>query len=84
MNSALKTSDMSWIDDTFLNNNEVSECKLGPFEHAQSMSKQPTRSAYIGDSINYLFYLLFPSLGSRYRPRKEQYILTTYAIDVYQ
>ena len=44
----------------FLSNNEVSEHKLGPFEHAQSMSKWPERWAYIGNFINYLSYLPDP------------------------
>ena len=40
-------------------NIKVSKCKLGPFEHAQSMFKQPTRLGYIGNIINYLFNLLY-------------------------
>ena len=61
-NAAPKTSDAIWIDAIFLNNNKVSEHKPGPFEHAQSMSKWPARSVYIGNLINYLLYLpaLFP------------------------
>ena len=35
----------------------MSECKLGPFEHAQSMSKWPTGLGYIGNIINYLWKL---------------------------
>ena len=45
---------------------KVSEYKLGLFEHAQNMSKQPARLAYIGNFINYLFCLPNPfprSLG---------------------
>ena len=42
----------------FLSNNEVCECKSGPFEHAQSMSKQPVELAYMGNFIRYLLYLL--------------------------
>ena len=38
----------------------MSICKLGPFEHTQSMFKQPTGSAYIDNSISYLLYLPVP------------------------
>ena len=39
---------------------KVSEHKLGLFEHAQSMSKQPAGLVYIGNIINYLFFLPAP------------------------
>ena len=39
---------------------KVTKYKLGPFEHAQSMSKWSTRSVYIGNIIYYLAYLSFP------------------------
>ena len=39
---------------------KVSECKLGPFEHTQSISKQPVELVYIGNIINYFFYLPDP------------------------
>ena len=38
----------------------MSECKLGPFEHAQSMSKWPAGLGYIGNIINYLLNLPAP------------------------
>ena len=44
----------------FPSNNKVSENKLVPFEHAQSMSKWPAGLAYIGNFINYLLYLPAP------------------------
>ena len=59
-NSAPKTSDVSWINTTFLNNNKVSKSKLGPFECTQSISKWPTGLAYVGSFINYLLYLPDP------------------------
>ena len=40
----------------------MSKCKSGPFEHAQSMSKWPAGSAYVGNFINYLLYLPDPFL----------------------
>ena len=73
------------MDAIFLSNIKVSEPKSGPFEHAQSMSKQPARLVYIGSFINYLSYLLAPF------PRdlcidleRSKYIPTTYAIYAYQ
>ena len=48
------------MDTTFLSNNKVSKCKSGPSEHAQSMSKRPTRLAYVGSFIYYLLYLPDP------------------------
>ena len=42
---------MSWVKAMFFNN-EVSKQKLGLFKHAQSMSKQPIGSVYIGNIIN--------------------------------
>ena len=51
---------MGWMDPKFLSNNKGSECKLGLFEYAQSMSKWPTGLAYIGNFINYLLYLPDP------------------------
>ena len=59
-NAAPKTSDVNWMNAIFYNNNKVSEHKLGPFEHAQSMSKQPARLVYVGSYINYLSYLAAP------------------------
>ena len=50
--------DVSWMDAMFLNNNKVYERKSGLFEHAQSISKWPTRSKYVGNFINFLLYLL--------------------------
>ena len=41
----------------FLSNIKVSKCKSGQFEYAQSMSKWPTGSAYVGNFISYLLYL---------------------------
>ena len=41
--------DVNWMDAIFLTNNKVTKCKLGPFEHTQSMSKQPIGSAYVGN-----------------------------------
>ena len=37
-----------------------SKCKLGPFEHAQSMSKRPAGLVYIGNIFNYLWHLPDP------------------------
>ena len=51
---------VSWMDATFFSNNKISKCKSGLFEHAQSMSKRPTRLEYIGDFIVYLLYLPDP------------------------
>ena len=59
-NTSPKTNDATWIYTMFLSNNRVSECKSGPFEDAQSMSKQPVGSAYLGNFINYLLYLPVP------------------------
>ena len=58
-NAVSKTTanDVSWMDTMFLSNNKVSKCKSELFEHAQSMSKQPAGSAYVGNFINYLLYL---------------------------
>ena len=36
---------------------KVSKCRLAPFEYAQSMSKQPVGSVYVGYIFNYLIYL---------------------------
>ena len=41
---------------------KVSESKLRPFEHAQSMFKQPTGLVYIDNIVNYLSYLPYPFL----------------------
>ena len=40
----------------------ISKCKLGPFEYAQTISKWPMGSVYIGSIVKYLPYLptLFP------------------------
>ena len=38
----------------------MSECKLGRFEHALSMSKQPAGLEYAGNLINYLWNLPNP------------------------
>ena len=38
----------------------MTKCKLGPLEHAQSISKCPARSIYIGSFITYLLYLPVP------------------------
>ena len=57
---ALNNSDVSWIDITLSTTVKVSECKLGLFEHAQSIFKQPIRSLYIGNIVNYLIYLPDP------------------------
>ena len=46
------------MDTIFLNNNKVSKCKLGPFEHAQSMSKQPAGLVYVGSLP--ISFLTFP------------------------
>ena len=48
--------DVSWMDATFLSNDKMSEHKPWLFEHAQSVSKWPAGSAYIGNFINYLLY----------------------------
>ena len=46
------------MDTIFLSNNKVSKYKL--FEYTQGMSIWPTGSAYVGNFINYLSYLLDP------------------------
>ena len=63
-NSEPETSDVNWIDTILLTIIKVSEYKLGPVKYAQSMSKRPARSAYIGNFIDCLLYLLapFPSI----------------------
>ena len=38
----------------------MSKCKLRPFEHAKSMSKQPAGLVYIGVFVSYLSYPLDP------------------------
>ena len=45
------------MDTTLLISIKVSKCKLGAFEHAQSMSKRPTGLVYIVNTINYLLCL---------------------------
>ena len=39
---------------------KVTQCNSGLFEHAVSISKQPTGSIHIGNIIQYLIYLLTP------------------------
>ena len=39
---------------------KIPKCKLGPYEHAQSMSKWPKEVVYIGNINNYLLYLPDP------------------------
>ena len=39
---------------------KATKCKLGPFDHAISMSKWPTRSVCAGSIIYYLTYLPDP------------------------
>ena len=51
---------MSWMDVTLLTTIKVSECKLGPFDHTQSMPKWPKGLGYVGTIINYLLYLPDP------------------------
>ena len=53
-------SDVNWMDSIFLSNSKVSECKLGPFEHTQSISNWPIGLVCIGNFINYLLYLPVP------------------------
>ena len=55
-------NDVSWMDEMLITIVKVSECKLGTFEHTQSMSKWPAGLAYIGSFINYLLYLPDPFL----------------------
>ena len=49
-----------WMDITLFTIIKVLECKLGPFEYTQSMSKWPARSVYVGNIFNYLIYLPDP------------------------
>ena len=56
----IETSDVSWMDATFLRSNKVSECKSEPFEHAHNMSKWPAGLAYVASFMNYLLYLPIP------------------------
>ena len=44
----------------FFSKNKVAKRKLGPFERTQSISKWPTGSAYVGNSIDYLLCLPVP------------------------
>ena len=53
-------TDVSWIDAMFLITVKISECKLGPFEYAQTMSKWPARLVYLDNIINYLLCLPDP------------------------
>ena len=46
------------MDLTLFTTIKVPKCKLGPFEYAQRISKQPTRLLFIGTIINYLPYHL--------------------------
>ena len=39
---------------------KVTKHKLGPFEHAQSMSKWPVGSSYVGRITFYPTYLTYP------------------------
>ena len=48
------------MDITLLVTIKMSELKLGPFKHAQSMLKWPTGSVYIGNTICCLLYLPAP------------------------
>ena len=59
-NSAPKTSNVSWMDIKLLTIGKVSKHKLGPFKHAQSLSKQPAGLVYVVNFINYLPYLPAP------------------------
>ena len=49
--------DMGWMDIMLLTTVRVPECKLGPFEYIQSISKWPKGLVYIGNTINCLPYL---------------------------
>ena len=52
--------DINWMDATLLTILKVSECKLRPFEYAQSMIKWPIGLVNIVYFINYFFYLPVP------------------------
>ena len=52
--------DVSWMNIILFTTIKLSENKLRPFEHTQSMSKWPTGLVYVGNIINYLLYLLAP------------------------
>ena len=56
---ATTSTDLNWIN-VMCTTVKVTKCKLGPFEDAQSMSKWPAGSDYIGSIINYLTYLPDP------------------------
>ena len=60
MRSFVSCNSVNWMYAMFLSNNKVSECKSGPFEHSQSMSKQPTGLELVGNFISYLLYLPAP------------------------
>ena len=72
------------MDIMFSSNNKISEHKSGPFGNAQSMPKWPSGLAYVGVFINYLLYLPAPFPRFIHRPRREQYIPTTYVVDANQ
>ena len=59
-NLAPETSDVNWMNVILFTTVKVSECKLRPFEHAQSMSKWPAGLGFVGKIINYLCHLLSP------------------------
>ena len=52
--------DVSWIDFILCRTVKVTKCKSGPFDYAQSISKWPEGSEYIGNIIFYLTYLSDP------------------------
>ena len=52
--------DVSWMDMTMKTTVKVTKRKSGPFEYAVSMFKWPAGPVYIGNTNNYLIYLLDP------------------------
>ena len=56
----LTHADVIWMDIILFTTVKVSKHKLGPFDHTQSMFKQPAGLVYIGNNTNYLLYLLDP------------------------
>ena len=53
---------MSWMNIIMLTTVKATKHKSGPFEHAVSISKWPTGSVYVGNTIYYLKYPLAPFL----------------------
>ena len=76
-------NEVRWMDVIFLSNNKVSEHKSGLFGHAQSLSKWPAGSAYAGNFINYLLYILDPFPKGLFIDPEGSSIFLTHTINAY-